>query len=414
MLGYYTCRFKLSQEIAMHHRYVTQLKNMWVIFLALLFINIASTAHADNQTAPAFNQLIIPPPQINAESYILLEANTGTILASKNQDKQLQPASLTKLMTLYIASHTLKNQQINLEDKVHISKKAWQTEGSRMFLNPGTNVPVSQIIQGIIVTSGNDATMAMAEFISGSEEEFIKLMNQSAGIIGMKNTHFSDVTGLPKPDNLTTAHDLALLAKAIIKDFPEYQHWYSQKWFEYNKIKQPNRNKLLWQDSSVDGLKTGHTDSAGYCLVATAKREDMRLIAVILNAKSDISRDKATTALLNYGGRFFTNKEMYKPSTVIGKTRVWYGVENEVALGTDKNIVITANKAIQTPITTNLKIKDLHAPITAGTQYGEIEITQGNTVLSVLPLLATKDIAKAGLFSRLYDDVVLFFHNLTG
>ena len=270
-------------------------------FFSLFSVGVAI---ADQQSIPlsipeASAPVIIPSaPNIDAKGYVLMDVNSGYIIAEKNPDKRMAPASLTKLMTLYIIAQALKNGQIHLDDKVRISKKAWQMGGSRMFVKVGTYVPVEKLVQGIIVASGNDATLAMAQYIGGGESTFVSMMNQVASQLGMKNTHYTDSNGLPAPDHYSTPLDIAKLSRAWILNFPEYYPWFKQKWIVYDGIRQPNRNRLLWRDPSVDGMKTGHTKEAGYCLVASAKREGMRLLSVVMGAPTDSLRATESESLV--------------------------------------------------------------------------------------------------------------------
>ena len=279
---------------------------------------------------PLTPQAIPAPPPLNEKSYVLIDAYSGTILAQKNMDEQLEPASLTKLMTLYIVSGALKAGQIHLQDQVPISEKAWRTGGSRMFIKAGTTVSVADLIQGIVVDSGNDATVAIAEYLGGSEEAFTSIMNDTAKRLGMKNTHFTDANGLPSPNHYSSAHDLAILARAIYKEYPEYYQWYGQKYFTYNNIKQANHNHLLFQDPTVDGFKTGFTDAAGYCLVASSKQGDTRLISVVMGAPNTKVKSQDTRGLLNYGFRYFDSYKIYKALTPLTEARVWQGKERKL------------------------------------------------------------------------------------
>src|SRR3990167_2969440 len=244
------------------------------------------------------------PPTINANAYILIDVHSGKIIAEKNKSQKLPPASLTKMMAVYVVSNALSNQQINLTDSIRISRDAWQTSGSRMFIKEGQQVTIEELMKGIIVDSGNDACVAVAEHLGGSESGFAEIMNHHAKNLNMLDSNFTDSTGLPDPNHYTTAYDLAILGRLLINDFPQYYHYYKQKWFTYNNIKQPNRNRLLWRDNHVDGVKTGHTDEAGFCLVSSAKQNDMRFLAVLLGSPSDSIRADDSERLLNYGFRF--------------------------------------------------------------------------------------------------------------
>lgn len=376
----------------------TALINMFCLVFALL----ASTAHA----AP----LIPNAPDLAASSYILVDANTGAILAEKNASMKAEPASITKLMTVYVAFQELRNGTLQLSDKVTVSKKAWRTEGSRMFIEVGKQVKVEDLLTGIIVQSGNDASTALAEHIAGTEDTFAQLMNQHAQTLGMNDTHFENATGLPGANHLSTARDIATLAGAIIGEFPEYYHWYSQLEFTYNGIRQYNRNKLLRRDSSVDGLKTGHTDSAGYCLVASAQRENMRLISVVLGTASDSARSNATQALLNYGFRFFETHELFTNKQVIESPRLWEGSKQTLAIGAAKalNVTIPRGQSSALNMVTSYNNK-LMAPIQAGTEVGEIQVTLQDKLVTRQPLIALETVEQGSLFQRLKDKILMMF-----
>jgi len=353
------------------------------------------------------------PPHLNVKSYLLQDIRSGVILSEENADVRIEPASLTKMMTMYIVSEALRSGKIQLSDKVEISKKSWRTGGSRMFLKAGEEVSVEDLIKGIIVESGNDAAIAMAEFVAANEEAFVGLMNQQTKELGMANTHFVNVTGLPDPNHYTTARDLSKLGQALISEFPEYYHWYKQKWFTYNGIKQPNRNRLLWHDAAVDGIKTGHTKDAGYCLVASAERSGSRLIAVIVGANSDRSRAENAEKLLNYGFKHFETHKLYNAGTPLTKLRVWRGASLKVPFGIANDFYVT----IPSGQYNNLKItidskKLLQAPITKGQAYGNLKITLNDDVISTMPLIALEDCAQGSLIRRITDGISLSIHKL--
>lgn len=351
------------------------------------------------------------PPTINAKGYLLIDADSGYVIAQKEQDTHMAPASLTKLMTMYVVSAALKEGRIKLTDNVLVSENAWRTGGSRMFVKVGTQVPVSDLINGIVVASGNDACIAMAEFVAGSEGSFVDLMNKIAAQLGMKNTHYIDATGLPNPDNYTTPYDLSILARAIIYHYPEDYKWYSQKWMFYNKIKQPNRNLLLFRDPTVDGLKTGHTDDAGYCLVASAKRNTMRLIAIVMGSESTKQRATDAAALLNYGFRFFETHTLYTANTTLSKQRVWFGQEKETALGLAQNLSVTIPVGQYNQLKATLTdIPKLKAPIVKGQSYGQVQVMLNKQLIATQPLVALSDNPLSGFFSRLGDHVSSWFH----
>lgn len=345
-------------------------------------------------------------PALDATGYILLDANSGRILAEKNSNNRMPPASLTKLMSLYIISSAIKNGQIHMEDKVHISPKAWKTEGSRMFVKAGDDVTVKDLMQGIIVASGNDATVALAEFVAGTEEGFTAMMNQQAKLLGMNNTHFMDSTGLPNKDHYSTAHDLAILTQAYIKNFPDHYSYYGEKWFNYKGIKQPNRNRLLWRYQFADGLKTGHTTEAGYCLVSSAKKDGMRLIGVVLGEPNDESRTEDSIRLMNYGFRFFETHKLYDAGKTLVNAHVSQGKNAETPLGLSDDLYVTVPtgqfKKLQASTDLNNPLK---APIVKGQPYGTLNINLNSQVISTTPLVALDNNPKGGFFSRTKDSV---------
>lgn len=356
-----------------------------------------------------------PPPAVDAKGYILQDAESGVTLASSNADKRLPPASLTKIMTSYIIAAAVKVGRIHLEDPVTISEKAWRMGGSKTFIGIGSTVPVKDLIQGIIVQSGNDACVAMAECVAGGEDAFVNLMNQQAAILGMKNTHFTDSTGMPDPNHYTTPRDMAILSRAFIRDFPEEYKWYAQKWYVYNNIRQPNRNRLLWRDSSVDGIKTGHTDDAGFCLVASAKRNTMRLVSVVMGAPSDNQRANDSQALLNYGFRFFETHKLYDAKVPIDYARVWFGKYKKIPIGVNYNLSVTVPigqvNQIKAERTFDMNLK---APVQKGQAVGTISLLLNDKVLVKEPLYALQEDPKAGLFSRLAEYIRLGLYRLLG
>jgi len=380
-----------------------------------------SCAQADTTPTPTPNlsataptlPLIPSAPDINAKGYVLMDADSGKIIASKNMDKSMPPASLTKLMTLYIISQAIKDNQIKLDDTVHISKSAWQRGGSRMFVEAGSDVSVKDLISGIIVASGNDSCVAMAEYIAGSESGFAELMNQTASRLGMTQSHFVDSTGLPSDQHYSTPHDLAILTQALIRNFPEDYSWYKQKWINYNNIKQPNRNRLLWRDPSVDGLKTGHTKAAGFCLISSAKRNGMRLISIVMGAPSDSARSDDSVAILNWGFRFYETHILYSANTPITNARVYLGKQKTVPFGVTQELAITIPKGTYKHTNTAINIsKKLRAPIQQGNSYGTIDITLNNENIISKPLVALDSDAKAGVFSRLTDYIAMSWNHM--
>jgi D-alanyl-D-alanine carboxypeptidase (penicillin-binding protein 5/6) len=352
-------------------------------------------------------------PNIDAKGYILIDASSGNVLAEKNADEHMAPASLTKLMTLYIISTELKNGIIRLDDKVRISTKAWRTGGSRMFIKAGDDVTIKDLMQGIIVASGNDATVAMSEHIAGTEEAFVNMMNTQAKNLSMNNSHFIDSTGLPNPQQYSTPRDLAKLAQAITQQFPEDYRLFSQKWFNYNGIRQPNRNRLLWQFQYADGLKTGHTDDAGYCLVASAVRNGTRLISVIMGAPSDQARSEDSIRLLTYGFRFFETHKVYNAPSTLALARVWKGQNKAVPVGLANDFYITLPVGQYKNIQTTIQLNDpLKAPIAKGEVCGTLLITVNNHLVASQPLVALENNAKGGIWRRVNDSFSFSFNKL--
>ena len=369
-----------------------------VITVSLLSVSLVHAAITPNPTAPT----------IAAKSYILQDFASGRVVAELNSEQRLPPASITKLMTAYVVSHELQEGNINLEDEVLISEKAWKMVGSRSFIEVNTNVPVEVLLRGMIIQSGNDAAVALAEHIAGSEETFAQMMNQYAQQLGMVNTNYRNSTGLPDPDHYTTAKDIAILSAAIIRDFPEHYKWYAEKEYTYNKITQHNRNKLLWRDSTVDGLKTGHTEEAGYCLAASAKRSGMRLISVVLGTRSVEARAQETQKLFNYGFRFFESREIIKEQDEITSTKVWKGSEREVKLGLKKSlsVAVPRGRSKDLVVTTNIK-QPIIAPIMVGAALGDVEIRLGDELISTQTLIALQGIEQGSWWRRLIDSIML-------
>jgi len=349
------------------------------------------------------------PPSVAGTGHLLLDMNSGKILAQENADQRLEPASLTKIMTAYAVFLELREGNLQLSDQVLVSEKAWRTGGSRTFVEVGKQVTVEDLLKGMIIQSGNDASVALAEHIAGSEETFAALMNSHAKRLGMRDTHFVNSTGLPNPDHYTTARDIARVSEATIREFPEYYEWYAIKDFTYNGIKQHNRNKLLWRDDSVDGIKTGHTESAGYCLVASAEREGMRLISVVMGTKSEESRAQETLALLNYGFRFFETHKLY--SGQLAQVRLWKGQANELQLGLARDLYVTIPRRQYEDLSAKLVIEPtIMAPVTAGMAYGFVKVQLGEQEVARAPLVALQELGEGGLWSRLVDGFLLWFH----
>jgi len=360
--------------------------------------------------AETVGNIVIPmPPRLNASSYILQDFQSGQVLAEHNADQVLPPASLTKVMTVYVAFHELKAGRMTLDEKVTVSEKAWRTQGSKMFIEVNKRILVEDLLQGIIIQSGNDASVAIAEHIAGDERAFAEMMNEQARRLGMNNTHFMNATGLPVPNqHYTTARDLAILTRAVIQDFPEYYRWDKVKQFTYNNITQKNRNILLWRDDSVDGVKTGHTEEAGYCLIASAKRQDMRLVSVVLGTKSKSARANESQTLLNYGFRFFETHKLYDANTVLASPRVWKGAAKSVDLGLAEDMYVTISrrhyKEMQAMTDMNLKIM---APIQQGEQLGTVNVMLRNQLVVSKPLVALHEVKIGTFFQRAYDSALM-------
>jgi D-alanyl-D-alanine carboxypeptidase (penicillin-binding protein 5/6) len=346
-------------------------------------------------------------PTLPAKSYLLTDFHTGKELAGFEPDKRLPPASLTKIMAVYVVLNELAQGKLKLDDPVTISERAWRAEGSRTFVEVNRQVPVEVLLKGVIVQSGNDATIALAEHIAGDERTFAELMNQHARRLGMVNTHFTNSTGLPDPDHYTTARDLNVLTRALIADFPQYYAWFKLKEFTYNNITQHNRNLLLWRDPSVDGVKTGHTQEAGYCLVASAEREGMRLIATVLGTPSEKARAQAVQALLGYGFRFFTTRKLEEAGK-LAEARVYKGEENRVALGVFSPIYATVPKGEEGKLSTLLEVPaKLIAPIQKGQVLGKLKVRLGEETVAEYPLMALGEVKEAGFIGRWVDEGLL-------
>jgi len=350
------------------------------------------------------------PPATGAKAYILQDYDSQRVLAEKDSEQSIEPASITKLMTAYAVFMELKNNNITLKDKVTISEKAWRTPGSRMFVEVGKQVSVHDLLQGMIIQSGNDATVALAEYIAGSEDTFAALMNRHAEDLGMTGSHFMNSTGLPGAEHYMSARDIALLASHLIREFPEYYKWYSQKEFTFNDITQYNRNKLLWRDESVDGVKTGHTDSAGYCLVTSAKQEDMRLISVVLGTDSENARAEASQALLNYGFRFFETHKLYDGGNQLATSRVWKGETDAVSLGIVKPLYATIPRGQYKSLDASMTINNrITAPVAEGKALGMVRVTLGETVITEQELVALQAINEGSFWQRIVDEALLYF-----
>lgn len=365
-------------------------------------------------TSPVFAAVINPPP-IEATAYILIDASTGKVIAEKNADAQVPPASLTKMMTDYIVASELKNGAIKADDKVHISEKAWAMQGSKMFVEINSFINLMDLVRGMIIQSGNDATIALAEHVAGSEEAFTDKMNHAAKELGMSNTSFRNATGWPDPNHYTTTRDLAILGRAMVNQTPEQYSLYSEKEFIWHNIKQTNRNLLLWRDPTVDGIKTGHTEEAGYCLVASAKRGDTRLISVVMGAASEEARATESQKLLNYGFSNFQTQKIYDAGKVLQQARVWRGASKQVDIGLKDALLVTIPRGKQDKLQAEVAVdKIIEAPVADRETLGNLVITlDGEQILSQ-PVVAMMAIDEGGFFTRIWDGIRLFFLKLFG
>ena len=359
--------------------------------------------------------MIPAAPELNAEGYLLMDAVTGKVLVEFNTEQRLPPASLTKIMTSYISAQELARGTIKLDDQVLVSVKAWRMEGSRMFVREGTKVRLEDLLRGIIIQSGNDASVALAEHSAGSEEAYVDLMNQYGARLGMRNTNFMNVTGLPHENHYTTVEDLAKLTAALIREFPEHYRMYAEKSFTYGGIAQPNRNRLLMRDSSVDGVKTGHTEAAGYCLVASAVRDDMRLISVMMGASSEGSRTSESQQLLSYGFRYYETASIYDAGEILKPVRVWGGKQQVVNLGVTENVAMTIPRGSRSQLKAEINQQpEIHAPLDKGEKLGELRVNTVGGESHVFPVRAMSSVQEAGFFTVIWDAIQLFFLKLFG
>ena len=364
----------------------------------------------------AFGQSFVPDaPELDLKSYILIEPNTNTVIAEFNSTSEIEPASMTKIMTAYVAADQISNELIAFDDEVLISEKAWRMEGSRMFIEEGKRVSVSDLLKGIIIQSGNDASVAIAEYVGGTERGFVDLMNAYAGSLDMNNTNFKNSTGLPAENHFSSAKDLAILTSNLITKFPEIYSFYKEKQFTFNEIKQLNRNKLLWRDDSSDGVKTGHTNAAGYCLVGSAKRGDMRLITVVAGSDSDNNRFMASQRLLEYGFRFFATQKILNANQEYKQINIWGGVEKTLGLGVLEDISITLPRTSFKDLVVNYNYSNnIQAPIEIGQKIGTLEIVNNDEIVFSTDLVALQNIKAKGFFGRLWTKFVLWILSLFG
>ena len=368
------------------------------LLLALFFISNA--------------QAVVPEaPEINASGYLLMEMHSGKVLVEKNADQRLEPASLTKIMTAHVVFEEIAKGKLKLNDMVHISEKAWKTEGSRMFVKVNSDVSVEDLLRGLIIQSGNDSAVALAEHIAGSEDAFAGLMNAHAAQLGMTSTNFVNSTGLPHPDHYTTPSDIVKVTAATIRDYPDFYPMYAEKQFTYNEIKQYNRNNLLWRNNAVDGVKTGHTEAAGFCLVSSAKYDQMRLIAVVMGTESAKARIKESQALLAFGSRFYETHRLYEAGQKLTENRVWFGDQKTLALGIGEDVYVTIPRRDYDNLKPTLEVKaKLEAPINKGDSLGNVTVMLGNDVVTTRPLVALAQVEKGSLWRRFLD----FIYQLLG
>ncbi|ROR34684.1 D-alanyl-D-alanine carboxypeptidase family protein [Inmirania thermothiophila] len=375
-----------------------------VILIALVAALAAPALRAAAPPVPA-------PPALEARSYLLMDFDSGRVLAAREPEARVEPASITKVMTTYVVLREIAAGRIRLDDAVTVSEKAWRTPGSRMFIEVGTKVTVRELLMGLIVQSGNDASVALAEQVAGTEAAFADLMNRTAAELGLTGSHFVNATGLPDPEHYMTARDIALLARALIRDFPREYAWFKERVYEYNGIRQYNRNRLLWRDGSVDGIKTGHTESAGYSLVASARRGPMRLISVVLGTRSDEARTEASQALLNYGFRFFETHRLYAAGKPLTEARVWKGARPTVGLGLAEDLYVTIPRGAYEQLEAEMALDGtaVTAPARKGQRLGTVRVRLGGETLAERPLVALADVPLGGLAQRLIDEVRLWF-----
>jgi serine-type D-Ala-D-Ala carboxypeptidase (penicillin-binding protein 5/6) len=371
------------------------------VLRALLLLLASTVVHA---------QQIPSPPPLAAKAYLLTDYNSGQVLVSQNAQQRIDPASLTKLMTAYVTFNALKQKTLRPDQIVPVSVRAWKSEGSRMFIEPNRPVTVEELVKGMIVQSGNDACIALAEAVAGSEEVFVQLMNREAQRLGMKNTNFVNSTGLPHPQHYTTAHDLSLVAQAIVRDFPEYYPLYSLKEYRYNNITQSNRNRLLWADPAVDGMKTGYTENAGYCLISSARRGPRRLVSVVLGTNSESARATESQKLLNYGFQFYDTVKLYDRNQPVSTVKVWKGSSNQIKAGFPYEMYVSIPKGAADKLKATVETQQpLLAPIAAGQKIGVLRVELDGKPYGEFPVVALEDVAIAGIFGRGWDSLRLLF-----
>ncbi|MCP1672970.1 D-alanyl-D-alanine carboxypeptidase (penicillin-binding protein 5/6) [Natronocella acetinitrilica] len=375
--------------------------------LCLLTLSLTFTSAVVAQSMPV---PVPAPPSIAAPSHILLDSGSGQVLVERNPDERREPASLVKVMTAYVVFSEIDSGHLSLSDPVIISERAWRMGGSRMFVEVNRSVSVEDLLRGVIIQSGNDASVALAEHVAGDERTFAQLMNQYADQIGMQNTNFTNSTGWPDENQYTSARDMALLAQAMIRNFPEYYRMYSEREFTFNDITQRNRNQLLWRDDSVDGLKTGHTSTAGYNLVTSAQRDGMRLVSVVMGTESPRARADQSQSLLNYGFRFFQTYELYAGGRELSRPKLWKGAEDTVPVGVAESLMVTIPQRQYDNLDASMQLNTpLIAPVSQGQQVGDVEVRLEGEVIARAPLIALEDIAEGGFFGRMIDELWLMF-----
>ncbi len=373
-----------------------------LLFLALVLL-LANTVAAAAAPLPS-------PPVLSAGSYLLIDHDSGEVLAEKNPDERVEPASLTKIMTAYIVATELDRGSMSLDDQVIVSEAAQTMPGSRMFVEAGSEVTLEQLLRGLIIQSGNDASVALAEHVAASEGGFVDMMNRMAERLGMQGTHYMNASGLPHPDHYTTARDLSIIARAMIREFPDIYRMYSEREFTWNDITQKNRNSLLWRDPSVDGMKTGHTDSAGYCLVAAAVRDDMRLISIVLGTGSEKVRIDESQRLLNYGFRFFRTRKIFSAGETVTEARAWMGRDDYVNLGVERDLYVTLPRDAFESLHNQVEVHDyIRAPVAIGQELGRSVLRVEEQIVGEIPLLALQKVEEGGLFVRMTDAILRWF-----
>jgi D-alanyl-D-alanine carboxypeptidase (penicillin-binding protein 5/6) len=386
-----------------------------ILLLIVIAMILPLAANAQRPPPPPKGMPTPAAPALGANSYILVDFHSGRVLVENNPDIPVEPASITKVMTSYVVFNELAEGNIQLDDLVNVSENAWRTGGSRMFIEPGMEVTLEQLIKGMVIQSGNDASVALAEHLAGSEEAFAGLMNHYAVQLGMTNSNFTNATGLPDEELYTTARDVAILSTALIRDFPDLYRWYSEKEYSFNNIRQHNRNNLLWRDPAVDGLKTGHTQAAGYCLASSATRDGMRLISVVLGSGSESSRVSESQSLLNYGFRFFETIQLYKAGQELAQGRVWKGEEEQIRLGIRDELYITIPRGRYEDLDAQVEMRpELIAPIIEGEEVGRISIRLEDEEVANRGLVALESATEAGFFGRTWDGLSMWIGGLFG